>query len=96
MAFKAVISTSIADIFTSNASEERPRCRLSSMRKRTRALLADRRAHASTIDLERCELSFGNEAARQRSQLEPFCAPLPASKASITLGLAPRPRLPNN
>lgn len=67
--FKAVISTSIADIFTSNA-----------LKNGLVPIVVDADTHAHllaapggrvTIDLERCELSFGNEAPVS-FQLEPF------------------------
>jgi len=67
--FRAVISTSIADIFTSNA-----------LKNGLVPVVVDAATHArllaapgvrATIDLERCELSFGNEAPVSFS-LEPF------------------------
>lgn len=67
--FKAVISTSIADIFTSNALKNGLVPVVVDAETHAR-LLANPGARA-TIDVERCELSFGNEAP-VRFQLEPF------------------------
>lgn len=67
--FRAVISTSIADIFTSNALKNGLVPVVVDAETHAR-LLADPGARA-TIDLERCELSFGNEAPVGFS-LEPF------------------------
>lgn len=67
--FRAVISTSIADIFTSNALKNGLVPVV--VDAATHARLLDAPGIRATIDLERCELSFGNEAPVNFS-LEPF------------------------
>jgi 3-isopropylmalate/(R)-2-methylmalate dehydratase small subunit len=67
--FRAVVSTSIADIFTSNALKNGflP----VTVNAETHARLLAAPGARATIDLERCELTFGNESPVQFT-VEPF------------------------
>jgi 3-isopropylmalate/(R)-2-methylmalate dehydratase small subunit len=60
--FRAVVSTQIADIFTSNALKVG--LLPVAIDRESWELLAARPGEAATVDLEACELRFGNHAAK--------------------------------